>query len=100
MTTQVLYRSAGASEDTWPITIGFSEDISGAQVSISLGTLENPGQWLTPTNVDFPSNNTVEIDTWLNEDVSLGPGEYWVWIKLVAGGRIVIRMLDYLLRVF
>lgn len=88
---QTIPVSLTGAEYTWPLTIieRTGKDITGAAVSLALGTDADPGTWHAPGTDTAPADNQRTVQMLV--DASYPVGSYWLWTKVVDTPETVIR---------
>lgn len=88
--------SAGAIEYTRPLTITETtgKDISSATVVLSLGTYDEPGDWLTPDTDTAPSTSSRTVQLLIGDDLKPAEGSYWLWSKVGDTPEVIPRRHD------
>jgi hypothetical protein len=70
------------------------QDLTGATVQMSLGSLTAPGAWLDPDVVTNPSTSTVLAKLLVGEQYTPAAGVYWVWGRVVDSPEILPARLS------
>ena len=91
--TQKINVTNGAVEYTYPLTITekTGKDISAVSISLSLGTLQAPGTWLSPASDPSQTIKSQRVVQLLVSSDTVIPGEYYLWSKVEDNPEILPR---------